>query len=188
MKKLTLVTLIAALGAAAIGCSPAPANSNMKANMTTANSNLAVVVNSGNTNMGMNANMGMNSNRYSSTMTREEYEKNNADYKTDQTASTIGQGADDKWIWFKTKTALAAVNDLRDSTVNVDVTNGVITLKGTVGSAAQKTAAENAAKGIDGQKGIKNELKVQAGDSLTNQTVGTGNMSDGDHKGNAKHK
>ena len=109
-------------------------------------------------------------------MTREEYEKNKADYEKDRTGSTIGQGANDSWIWFKTKSALAAVDDLRDSTINVDVTNDVITLRGTVGSAAQKTAAVAAAKGIEGQKGVKDELKVQAGDSMTNQmTSGNSN-------------
>jgi len=187
MKKFTLITLIAVLGAALIGCSSTDGtNANMKANMATANSNTAVVVNSDNTNMmTMNGNMGaMNSNRYGTNMSRADYEKNNADYTADQAKSTIGTGADDKWIWFKTKAALAGVNDLRDSTVNVDVTNNVITLKGTVATAAQKTAAETAAKGIEGQKGIKNELKVNPDDSLTNQTMTTGGTDGESKKGN----
>ena len=44
-------------------------------------------------------------------------------------------------------------------------------LKGSVKTAAQKTQAETAAKGIEGQKGVKNELKVDANDSMTNQMV-----------------
>jgi osmotically-inducible protein OsmY len=67
---------------------------------------------------------------------------------------------------------LAASNDLRDSTINVDVSNDVITLRGTVATAAQKAAAVAAAKGIEGQKGVKDELKVQANDSMTNQMTG----------------
>ena len=67
-------------------------------------------------------------------------------------------------------------DDLRDSTINVDVVNDVITLKGTVATAAQKTQAETVAKTIDGQKGVKNELQVRAGDSMTNQMV-NGNTS-----------
>ncbi len=188
MKKLSLLAMTGVLGLAAIGCSTT-ANTNAKVNGMNVNANTAVVVNSSNTNMMMNANMGaMNPNRYGTNMSRADYEKNEAEYKTDQAASTIGQGADDKWIWFKTKTALAGVNDLRDSTINVDVTNAVITLKGTVGTAAQKTAAVAAAKGIDGQKGIKDELKVQPNDSLTNQTVTTGNSSSDGMKGNMNHK
>ena len=68
----------------------------------------------------------------------------------------------------KARAALAAVDDLRDSTINVDVDNSVITLRGDVGSAAQKAAAEKAAKGIEGQKGVKNNLAVKPAGSGTN--------------------
>lgn len=188
MKKITLAAIVGIAGLGLIGCSPAPSNTaNVKT--TNLNSNMAVAVNS-NSAMGVNANMGMNtnmgassSNRYMSNMTRADYEKNEAEYKTDQAASTIGQGANDKWIWFKTRAALTTTNDLRDSTINVDVVNDVITLKGTVATQAEKDKAASVAKGIDGQKGIKNELKVQASDSLTNQATG-GGMTDGDKKGN----
>ncbi len=186
MKKITLAALVGIAGLGLIGCSPA-ANTTANVKTTNLNSNTAVVVNS-NSAMGMNANMGMNSNmgasmsnRYNSNMTRAEYDKNEADYKADQAGSTIGQGADDKWIWFKTRAALTTTNDLRDSTINVDVVNGVITLKGTVASKAEVDKAVAAAKAIEGQKGIKNELKVNAADSITNQTTGNG-MTDGDRK------
>ncbi len=189
MKKITLATLVGIAGLGLIGCSPAANTTTANVKTTNLNSNTAVVVNS-NSAMGVNANMGMNSNmgasmsnRYNSTMTREEYNKNEADYKADQTGSTIGQGADDKWIWFKTKAALTTTNDLRDSTINVDVVNGVITLKGSVASKAEADKAVAAAKGIEGQKGIKNELKVNANDSMTNQMSG-GGMTDGDRRGN----
>jgi len=194
MKKITLAAIVGIAGLNLIGCSTAPTNTaNVKT--TNLNSNTAVVVNSNSatgTNMTMNSNMGASSsnNRYMSNMTRADYEKNEAEYKTDQAASTIGQGANDKWIWFKTRAALTTTNDLRDSTINVDVVNDVITLKGTVATQAEKDKAASVAKGIEGQKGIKNELKVQAGDSITNQATG-GGMTDGDKKGNmnanAKH-
>ena len=109
-------------------------------------------------------------------MTREEYDKNRADYEREKGTSTIGQGANDSWLWFKTKAELASIDDLRDSTINVDVENDVITLRGTVGTASQITAAEKAAKSIEGQKGVKNELKIRANDSMTNQMV-NGNTS-----------
>lgn len=175
MKKATLFLTVAAVGMTAIGCSTA-ANTNTttvgrtNANTATMNSsNTAVVVNTNNMETGaMNSNSAMNSN-----ISRADYDRDRAKYEANKGASTIGQGANDSWIWFKTKAALTAVNDLRDSTINVDVANDVITLRGTVATAAQKAQAEAAAKGIEGQKGVKNELKVQAGDSLTNQTVGT---------------
>ena len=53
-------------------------------------------------------------------------------------------------------------------------------MKGTVGTAAQKDAAVKAAKAIEGVKGVKNELKVDAKDSMTNQA--TSSDSDGTNK------
>ena len=182
MKKFILVTLVAIVGMALIGCqTTANTNANSKANLTTVNSNTAVVLNSNsmNTNMGMNMNM---SSRYNSNMSRADYEKSQADYEKDRTGSTIGQGANDSWLWFKTKAALASTNDLRDSTINVDVVNDVITLKGTVATKAEADKAVSVASGIEGKKGVKNELKVQPNDSMTNQM--TGGNSDGDKKGN----
>ena len=109
--------------------------------------------------------------RSNSNVSREEYDKNRNEYEKDRGSSTIGQGVNDSWIWFKTRAALLAASDLRDSTINVDVVNDVITLKGTVANAAQKASAEKVAKGIDGQKGVKNELTVKPTDSVTNQMV-----------------
>ena len=105
-------------------------------------------------------------------MTREEYEKNKSRCEGEKGSSTIGQGIDDSWIWFKTRAALLTTSDLRESTINVDVVNAVITLKGTVANAAQKATAEKVAKGIDGQKGVKNELKIAPNDSMTNTSSG----------------
>ncbi|MBA3694948.1 MAG: BON domain-containing protein [Acidobacteria bacterium] len=169
MRRLTILTFVAVAAMALIGC-PAATNTttNVKTNSMNANSNVAVVVNN-NSAVVMNSNMGMSSNRYSTNMTREEYDKNKADYEKDRTGSTIGQGANDSWLWFKTKSALATTNDLRDSTINVDVVNDVITLKGTVATKAESDKALSVARGIDGQKGVKNELKVQPNDSMGNQ-------------------
>ena len=176
MRRLTVLSFVAVFAMALIGCQSAT-NTNV-ANTTrtnaNANSNVAVVV-PNNSNMASNSGS-MSSNTWNTNMSRADYDKDRAKYEAEKGASTIGQGANDSWIWFKTKGALAATNDLRDSTINVDVTNDVITLRGTVATAAQKTAAETVAKGIEGQKGIKNELKVQANDSMTNQMT-TGNTT-----------
>ena len=158
---------IAALSAAALisGCGSTTTNSNnSRANVTnlgTNNANVGAVV--------VNANANTNANRWSNTnVTREEYDKNRADYEREKGSSTIGSGANDSWLWFKTRAALLTTSDLRESTVNVDVVNDVVTLKGTVGTAAEKTKAEQVAKGIDGVKSVKNELKVAPNDSMTN--------------------
>lgn len=167
MRRLTILSA-AALAAVSIGCESA-ANTNVNVNKAmNANSNVAVVVNN-NSNM-VNSNMG-NSTKMNSNVARADYDKDRAKYEADKGTSTIGQGANDSWLWFKTKGALATANDLSDSTINVDVANDVVTLKGSVKTAAQKTQAETVAKGIEGVKSVKNELKVDANDSMTNQMV-----------------
>jgi len=169
MRKIPLFTYICggtALIASMVGCGTTTTNTNINANARNGNANSTVVVSPTPT----------NTNRANANVTREEYDRNRAEYERDRGESTIGQGANDSWLWFKTKTALATANDLRDSTINVDVVNDVITLRGTVASAAQKSSAEAVAKGIEGQKGVRNQLTVRAGDSVTNQIV-NGNTS-----------
>ena len=174
MRKIPLFTYICggtALIASMIGCGTTTTNTNINANARNGNANSTVVVSPTPT----------NTNRANANVTREEYDRNRAEYERDRGESTIGQGANDSWLWFKTKTALATANDLRDSTINVDVVNDVITLRGTVASAAQKSSAEAVAKGIEGQKGVRNQLTVRAGDSVTNQIV-NGNTSNGNRR------
>ena len=161
---------VAALSAAALisGCGgTTTTNSNngrANVNLGTNNANVGAVV--------VNANANTNANRWSNTnVSREDYDKNRAEYEREKGSSTIGSGANDSWLWFKTRAALLTTSDLRESTVNVDVVNDVVTLKGTVGTAAEKTKAEQVAKGIDGVKSVKNELKVAPNDSMTNTST-----------------
>ena len=159
-KFLSLLVAIVVTSMVSAACESA-ANTNANANLRNINSNTAVVVNA-NTNTMVNT----NSNRWNANITREEFEKNRDDYEKERGSSTIGQGANDMWLWVKTKSSLATTDDLRDSTINVDVVNDVVTLKGTVGSAAEKASAEKVAKAIEGVKSVKNELKVSADDSM----------------------
>jgi hyperosmotically inducible periplasmic protein len=57
---------------------------------------------------------------------------------------------------------LATTDDLRDSTINVDVDNAIVTLSGTVATQAQKTKAAQVAKGVEGVKNVRNNLVVSA--------------------------
>jgi osmotically-inducible protein OsmY len=94
--------------------------------------------------------------------TRAEYEKNKETYsqQAKDLGSKVGTGANDLWLWTKARVDLAAADDLRDSTINVDVDNEVLTLSGTVATAAQKAKAESIAKAVEGVKQVKNMLKV----------------------------
>ena len=174
MKKLATLIALAALAA---GCTTTE-----NANVATPNGNTAVVVNN-NSNMA-NANMTANSNRrtYNANISEADYDRDKVRYtgEAKEAGDSIGSGLKDGWLWTKTKGSLAAVDDLRDSTINVDVEDSVITLRGTVANAAQKAAAMKAANGIEGKKSVKDMLKIAA--------VGDGAVTNGNHNGNANHK
>ena len=96
--------------------------------------------------------------------TREEYERNKERYQREakESGRTVGTGLNDGWLWVKAKFDLAAADDLRDSTINVDVSNAVVTLTGTVANQDQVKKADQVAKAIEGVKGVQNKLKVAA--------------------------
>ena len=104
--------------------------------------------------------------------TREEYERDKERYQREarESGRTVGSGLNDGWLWVKTRFELAGADDLRDSTINVDVDNDVVTLTGTVASAAQKTRAEAVAKGVEGVKSVRNQLRVSTGNANANAT------------------
>ena len=164
MKGTRLLKLLAAgaLAAAAAGCGDG-ANSN--ANNANANANRANA-NAVNANANANANAntarsGAYNRNYNS---KDDYTREDANYRAEakNAGSSIGQGIEDGWIHFKARTALATTDDLRDSTINVDVDNNVVTLRGTVANAAQKAKAATEAKKIKGVKNVVNKLEVRA--------------------------
>jgi hyperosmotically inducible periplasmic protein len=183
--KLLLATVGAAVFALA-GCSESTTNTNVRTNVNTnlgtngANSNVYVVNSNANTSSVTNGRW-TNAN-----VNRADYDKNRAEYERDKrSGETIGQGANDSWLWTKTRLALMTTNDLRESTIDVDVVNDVVTLKGTVENAAQKAKAVQVAKGIEGVKSVTDQLKVAANDSMTNTG---GNTSNANRSSNANAK
>lgn len=172
MKKYTLLMMVAIFTMALIGCETTKET----------NSNKAIVVNN-NANVNTNTNTNVNTKTEKKEMTREDFDKDKEKYEKEakESKSTIGQGANDLWLWTKTRTALAGVDDLRDSTINVDVENDVVTLKGTVGTKAQQESAVKTAKAIEGVKEVKDMLKVEPKDSMTNMSSDEG-KTDADKK------
>ncbi len=83
----------------------------------------------------------------------------NKEQKSDK-KSTIGQGANDLWLSTKVRSALIKTAELRDSTIDVEVINEIVTLKGIVRNKTQKQKAFEIAKQIDGVKAVKNSLKI----------------------------
>ena len=96
----------------------------------------------------------------SANVSREEFERDRDYYEREvrRLGRTVGSGADDLWVWWKTRAALAAAEDVRDLTINVDVDNHVVTLTGTVAHDAQKRRAEQVARGVEGVREVKNSL------------------------------
>ena len=103
--------------------------------------------------------------------TREEYERDKERYSREarEQGRTIGTGLNDGWLWVKTRFELAGADDLRDSTINVDVDKAVVTLTGTVANAAQKTRAEAVAKAVEGVTSVRNQLRVAAANGNANR-------------------
>ena len=91
-----------------------------------------------------------------------DYEKMKADYgnRAKESGSKIGEGKTDAWLWTKIRAALLTIDDLRESTIDVDVVDEIVMLKGTVLNLAQRQKAEEVAKNIEGVKAVKNEIKV----------------------------
>jgi hypothetical protein len=171
MKTKLFASLLIAIGIVAVGCNTSTNTNNANAR----NANTAVVTN---TATNTSTTYSSNTNRWNANISREEYEKNRSEYEKNKGSSeTIGQSVEDSWLWFKTKSALMTTSDLRDSTINIDVDNGVITLKGTVASAAEKTKANQVANGIEGKKKVVDQLKVAPNDSMTNMSSGNSNKS-----------
>lgn len=82
--------------------------------------------------------------------------------KTASGARKAGRAIDDGWI--KSKIYAQYMADwntvLDDSDIDVDVDNNVVTLNGTVKSAAAKAKAVSIAKATDGVKSVKDNLRV----------------------------
>ena len=191
--KIMALSLGATLSAFAAGCSTTPTNSN--ANGNTVPANVGVVTNNnGNTNTAgvtatntstatggdFNTRYGRN---YNYNVRETEFERDAESYgrEAKNAGYNIGSGVKDRWIHFKTRGALLATDDLRESTINVDVDNNVVTLRGTVANQAQSKKAEQVAKGIEDVKSVKNNLQINPGDSMLKP--GTGNAN-GNMNGN----
>lgn len=78
---------------------------------------------------------------------------------------SVGEYASDTVVTTKVKAAIVADKSLSALDIAVETNNGVVTLTGTVATAAQSDAATHAARGVEGVKQVKNELKVDASKS-----------------------
>jgi hyperosmotically inducible protein len=80
--------------------------------------------------------------------------------KTKDVAATTGEVITDAWITTKIKADFVNEDTLKGSDINVDTNNHVVTLKGTVASAAGKARAEQIAKTTKGVNHVVNTLTI----------------------------
>lgn len=149
-RTLTILTACVAVALSALGCGPASdGNSNADAAVG-ANAAYTPTPGAGDARP-LNANI-----------SREEFERDSGYYEVEarRLRRAVGPAADDLWLWWKTRSALAAADDVRDLTINVDVENNVATLSGTVRNDGQKRRAEQMARGVKGIRDVKNNLTV----------------------------
>ena len=81
--------------------------------------------------------------------------------KAEQGVGKVGDKAGDASVTTRVKAAFTGEKLLQDTAIDVDTTDHVVTLKGTVGSNAAKARAGEIARGIDGVTRVVNQLVVR---------------------------
>ncbi|HKX30965.1 MAG TPA: BON domain-containing protein [Blastocatellia bacterium] len=77
-----------------------------------------------------------------------------------KSGESVGDSLDDAWVHAKITTKLIGDPNTPQRKINVDVRDNIVTLRGTVDTAAERTEAEQVAKNTDGVRRVVNQLKV----------------------------
>lgn len=85
-----------------------------------------------------------------------------ASVATDRAAEAVASQARDLSITAEMKARLAKDSKLSALRIDVDTTAGRVILRGAAPTAAAREHATDLARGIDGVRGVENELRVQA--------------------------
>ena len=72
-----------------------------------------------------------------------------------------GDAVSDSAVTAKVKTALLADDNVKGLRIDVDTSNGVVTLNGTADTQANMAKAQTIAQGIEGVKSVENKLTVK---------------------------
>jgi hyperosmotically inducible periplasmic protein len=81
--------------------------------------------------------------------------------KTSEAVGTVGDKMSDTSMTTRVKADFSAEKMLQDTAIDVDTTDHVVTLRGTVGSDAAKSRAEEIARGTDGVTRVVNKIVVR---------------------------
>ena len=80
-----------------------------------------------------------------------------------KSSETVGDSIEDAWLHTKIRGKLLGEGEFPGGSLNVDVTNAVVTLRGSVATRADRTKAEEIAKTTEGVKSVRNQLVVKPG-------------------------
>jgi hyperosmotically inducible protein len=94
---------------------------------------------------------------YNEDMAREARER------ASKASESIGDSLDDAWIHTKIRSKLLGEGEFPGGSLNVDVKNNVVTLRGTVATRADRTKAEQIARTTEGVKSVRNQLVIKPG-------------------------
>lgn len=78
-------------------------------------------------------------------------------------SESVGESLEDAWIHAKIRSKLLAEGEFPGGSLNVDVNNQVVTLRGSVSTSADKAKAEQIAKTTDGVKSVRNQVAIKPG-------------------------
>jgi hyperosmotically inducible protein len=78
-------------------------------------------------------------------------------------SESVGDSLDDAWIHAKIRSKLLAEGEFPGGSLNVDVKDNVVTLRGSVSTSEDKAKAEQLAKATDGVKSVRNQLVAKPG-------------------------
>jgi len=77
------------------------------------------------------------------------------------TKESTGEYFDDTWITTKVKSALVDDPQVKSTEINVETFKGVVQLSGFVSSQAAASKAVELARGIQGVKSVKNDMRLK---------------------------
>ncbi len=80
--------------------------------------------------------------------------------RTKNGLNKLGEKITDAWITTKVKWFFTGEDALEGSNINADTSNGVVTLKGTVKTAAGRKRAVALAQGVDGVKKVVDQMTI----------------------------
>jgi hyperosmotically inducible protein len=89
----------------------------------------------------------------------------------DDSKRSVGEYTDDKLLVSKVKTALIKDDTADADEINVEVYKGVVQLNGFVDNDKEKAQAESVAKGVEGVKGVENNLAIKQAKQSTGKVI-----------------